>query len=156
MLWLHAAQARGKISCPAGAMDRQPADTTEYLDLIMDALGDHASEETKGVVASDRAGVIVYANACASDILGAVRVGSGVDDYSCMHGIFTEDGRPYPSRDLPLSRAVLKKETTRNIPLVVRRCDGGTHRISVSGKPLYGPDGAHIGGVVTFVIVPPA
>jgi PAS domain-containing protein len=103
-----------------------------------------------GVVLADRAGNIVFANAVADDLLGRVRRGAGIDDYSCMHGIFTMEGRPYPSEDLPLSRAILGCETTHDVPLKIRRRDGVCIPLLVSGQPLFDTHGALAGGVVLF------
>jgi PAS domain-containing protein len=95
-------------------------------------------------------GKIVFANARANVLLGRVRIGSGVDDYSCMHGLFTEEGRPYPSSDLPLSRAILRGETVFDVRLEVRRHDGTVSLLSVDAEPLYGAGGKQIGGVAMF------
>lgn len=103
-----------------------------------------------GVVLADREGHIVFANPVADDLLGRVRRGAGIDDYSCMHGVFTMEGRPYPSEDLPLSRAILGCETTRDVPLKIRRLDGACIPLLVSGQPLFDSHGVLVGGVVLF------
>jgi PAS domain-containing protein len=102
------------------------------------------------VIVADSHGRIVFANALADVLLGRVRLGADVDDYSCMHGLFTMEGRPYPAWDLPLSRAVLRREVTRHVLLKVRRCDGDSTLISVSGQPLFDEEDEHVGGVVIF------
>ncbi|QWT21357.1 PAS domain-containing protein [Bacillus sp. NP157] len=113
--------------------------------------------EGEGVVITDVTGNIVFANADAETILGFVRIGVGVEDYSSMHGVFTEDGRPYPSSDLPLARAVLSQKTTRDVRLLLRRCDGQHHltsvTISVSGRPLYDASRRHVGAAAFFTVV---
>lgn len=107
----------------------------------------------QAVVLADREGRIVFANAAADAILGRVRRGAGIDDYSSMHGIFTLEGRPFPTTDLPLSRAILRRETTHDVVMKVRRSDGESAWISVSGQPLLDKDGALVGGVVLFEAV---
>lgn len=42
---------------------------------------------------------------------GLVCIGAGPDDCSCTHGIFSEEGRPFPSCAVPLARAVLMQRT---------------------------------------------
>jgi len=105
---------------------------------------------TDGVVLADRDGHIVFANPVADALLGRVRRGAGIEDYSCMHGVFTMEGRPYPSEDLPLSRAILGCETTRDVPLTIRRSDGARIPLLVSGQPLFDGNGVLVGGVVLF------
>lgn len=102
------------------------------------------------VVLADRDGRLVYANPLADELLGRVRRGAGIDDYSCMHGVFTTEGRPYPSDDLPLSRAILRREYTRDVPLVIRRRDGVSVALRVSGQPLLDENGTLVGGAVIF------
>ena len=108
---------------------------------------------TYAVVVADNGGTIVFANDRAHTVLGNVRIGAGVDDYSCMHGIFTEDGRPYPATDLPLSRAVLDCENVFDARMEVRRCDGTSSVISVDARPIFGNNGEQIGGVAIFDVM---
>jgi PAS domain-containing protein len=116
-----------------GTSDTKAFDV-EVADLIRLA-GPCAQRE--GVVIADASGEIVYACEQAIAILGIVRIGAGVDDYSVMHGIFTEEGRPYPSSDLPLARAILYRKTTRNERMLLRRPDGMIHLMGVSARPLF-------------------
>ncbi len=46
-------------------------------------------------------GEIVHVNERAAELHGWVRLAVGPDDYSRMYSLFTEEGRPYPSADLP-------------------------------------------------------
>jgi PAS domain-containing protein len=107
-------------------------------------------EEDEGMVIADAGGELVFANERAADILGIVRMGAGVDDYSALHGVFTEDGRPYPSSDLPLARAILHRKTTRNERLLVRRPDGLVQRLDVSARPITNAEKVQVGAVVVI------
>jgi PAS domain-containing protein len=131
-------------------------DTGDYVGLMQHAL-DHrmrcSGNGTEGLIVCDVHGSIVFANPAAEDILGQVRIGAVPDDYSCMHGIFSEDGRPFPSSDLPLSRAVLRGESVRGVRLIVRRCDGDAHVLSVDAYPVHDVTGAAIGAAATFRVV---
>lgn len=127
---------------------------TRDNELLLKRAADICRAELDGAnaaaVIADNEGAIVFANDRAQTILGGVRIGAGVEDYSCMHGIFTTDGRPFPSSDLPLSRAVLHGENVLGVRLVVRRCDGTASLVSVDAKPLFDGEGDQIGGVATF------
>jgi len=114
--------------------------------------GDYAwlYDFTEGVVVADRHGRIVFGNSSANTLLGRVALGADPDDYSLHHGIFTEDGRPYPSTDLPLARAVLSGETVVGDRLRVRRPDGSTILIICYACPIFRDDGQQDGGMVLF------
>lgn len=131
-------------------------DKTGCVELVRHAL-DHRTgcspNEHDGLIVCDVHGSIVFANESAEDIVGLVRIGALPDDYSCMHGIFSEEGRPYPSSDVPLARAVLRGESVREVRLVVRRCDGQAHLLSVDAYPLRDTSGAAVGAATTFRVV---
>jgi PAS domain-containing protein len=132
------------------------SDTKDYVELMRHALDYRTGRSAggpEGLIVCDVHGSIVFANASAVDIVGLVRIGALPDDYSCMHGIFSEEGRPYPSSDVPLARAVLHGESARDVRLVVRRGDGDAHRLSVDAHPLRGASGAIIGAATTFRVV---
>jgi PAS domain-containing protein len=129
------------------------ASQNAILDAMKLALGELLTMPDQGIVATNARGTILYANETADDILGIVRLGAGVEDYSIMHGIFSEDGRPFPSTDLPLARAVLHQETCWGVRLVVRRSDGNANLLSVTAMPLYSPDGDHIGATAAFYVL---
>jgi PAS domain-containing protein len=132
------------------------SDTKDYVELMRHAL-DHRTAclagGPEGLIVCDVHGSIVFANAPARDIVGLVRIGAVPDDYSCMHGIFSEQGRPFPSSDVPLARAVLHGESARDVRLVVRRVDGESHLLSVDAYPLRDPSGAIVGAATTFQVV---
>lgn len=109
--------------------------------------------EGEGTVIVDAAGAIIYADDKAAEIMGTVRMGAGVEDYSAMHGVFTEEGRPYPSSDLPLARAVLFQKSSRNERLVMRRTDGITYLLNVNARPLFDAAKTQVGSVVYFRVI---
>ena len=132
------------------------SDAKDYVELMRHAL-DHRTEcsgnVSEGLIVCDVHGSIVFANASAEHIVGLVRIGALPDDYSCMHGIFSEEGRPFPSSDVPLARAVLRGESVRDVRLVVRRCDGQAHLLSVDAYPLRDASGVAVGAATTFRVV---
>jgi PAS domain S-box-containing protein len=101
-----------------------------------------------GVIVADATGAIVHVNERAAELHGWVRLAVGPDDYSRMYSLFTEEGRPYPSDDLPLTRAVLHGETTRHARWVVRRPDGSRQTMQGSAYPVCDREGDQVGAVL--------
>ncbi len=60
------------------------------------------------------------------------------------------DGSPYPSEELPLSRAILKGETTVGEEVIIRNDKGDSHWVHVNAAPVYGQTGSVTAGIVTF------
>ncbi len=64
--------------------------------------------------------------------------------------IFYPDGTPCPSEQLPLSRAVLKGEITRNEELIIRDQNDRDHWVSASAAPVRDTQGHITAGIVVF------
>ena len=63
---------------------------------------------------------------------------------------FHPDGTPFAPEALPLSRAVLKGETTQNVEAVIRRPDGEDRYVLANAAPVRNADGDIVAGVVVF------
>ncbi len=63
---------------------------------------------------------------------------------------FYPDGRPVPPEELPLSRAVLRGETCRNVEVIIRRSDGQDRCVLANAAPVRNPRGQIVAGVVVF------
>lgn len=103
----------------------------------------------EGVIVTDRAGAIRYVNDAAREMHGVAELAVEPDDYSERYRLFTLDGQPYPSRQLPLARAVAG-DTVIDAPWIIRRPDGSEVHAVGSAKPLIGADGAQVGAVLTI------
>ncbi|MET4674610.1 MULTISPECIES: PAS domain S-box protein [unclassified Luteibacter] len=101
-----------------------------------------------GVIVVDAAGAIVHVNDRAAQLHGWVRLAVIPEDYSRMYGLFTEEGRPYPSDDLPLTRSVQHGETIRHARWVVRRPDGSRQVMQGTSYPVCDRDGDQVGAVL--------
>lgn len=101
-----------------------------------------------GVIVADAQGNIVQLNERAAELHGWVRLAVGPEDYSRMYSIFTEEGRPYPSEDLPLARAVSNGETTKHGRWVVRRPDGSRQTMQGSAYPVVDEEGDQVAAVL--------
>lgn len=108
----------------------------------------------EGVIVADATGSIIYANPVAVVMHGRLTMGVLPDDYSPIHGLFTEDGRPYPSGDLPLVRAALGGETIRDARWRIRRPDGSSVLATGDAMPLYAEAGRLTGSILIFRVTP--
>ena len=105
---------------------------------------------TEGVIVVNESGSIVFANAVAIAMHGRLIMGVLPDDYSPVHGLFTEDGRPYPSTDLPLARAAMLGETVLGARWRVRRPDGSSVTAMGDAMPLSDAQGKQTGAILIF------
>jgi len=110
----------------------------------------------EGVIIADATGELVYANPPAMAMHGTVRLGAVPDDYSLLHGLFTVEGRPFPSPDLPLVRAVRHGETVLESRWRIRRPDGSVLAATGSAYPLHDEDGNRVGGILLCIPMDPA
>lgn len=104
----------------------------------------------EGAIVTDAEGSIIFANAAAIAMHGRMIMGVLPDDYSPTHGLFTEDGRPYPSSDLPLARAALRGETVLNSRWRIRRPDGSSVAAIGDAIPLRSSYSEQAGAILIF------
>ena len=104
----------------------------------------------EGVIVTDADGRIAFVNEAAERLHGVKLLGVDPDGYSESYHLLTEDGRPYPPRDLPLARAVLDGEVVSDARWRIRRPDGSEVVAVGSARPVTGPDGARRGAVLTL------
>ena len=104
----------------------------------------------EGVVVTDPDGRITFVNDAAVRLHGGERLDVGPDEYADTYHLFTEDGQPYPSKDLPLARAVTRGETILGARWRIRRPDGSEVLAVGNARPVYNPDGSRIGAVLTL------
>ncbi len=112
------------------------------------------AQSPAGILIADAPDVTIrWANEAALGIRGESSLpltGIELERHSNHWQTFRTDGRPYPSEDLPLSRAVLKGEITRSEEVIIRHASGEDHWVSVNAAPIRNPDGAITAGIVVF------
>jgi PAS domain-containing protein len=108
------------------------------------------NELSDGVIVVDKVGSVIFANPKAVAMHGRLALGTEPTEYSQMHGLFTEDGRPYPSTDLPLARAALFGETVHGARWRIRRPDGSTITAVGDARPIFQKNGEQTGAVLVF------
>jgi PAS domain S-box-containing protein len=117
---------------------------TRLLSLVMESMGD-------GLVVADEHGRFLFFNPAAERILGLGLTDAAPEEWSKHYGLFFPDGRtPFPTHDLPLTRA-LRGEESNQVEMFVRnpKVPDGVF-ISVTGRPLRDERGVLRGGVVVF------
>ena len=102
-----------------------------------------------GVVVADAQGRIVVANPAAQVIFGGSITGTAFGPngaYTLCHS----DRTPFPSAELPLSRAILQGETTHDVEILVRWEDGTERIILSAASPIRDGEGRISGAVAIF------
>lgn len=95
---------------------------------------------------------ISHCNQAAADLHGdptARPEGATLDRLLGVWPVVHPDGTPYDPAELPLGRAVLRGDETRDLELIVRRPDGDRW-VSASAAPLRDERGVIVAGIVVF------
>ena len=107
------------------------------------------SQLSEGVIVADATGRITFVNEAAARLHGVARLDVTPQEYASTYSLFTEQGEPYPSTELPLARASLRGETVENARWCIRRADG-TEVIAVgTARPVLDGGGKQVGAVLT-------
>ncbi|MDP9348035.1 MAG: PAS domain S-box protein, partial [Gemmatimonadota bacterium] len=103
-----------------------------------------------GVIVTDEAGRIAFVNEAAQRIHGVARLDVTPDAYAEAYRLFTLEGEPYPSEELPLARAVRNGETVRDTLWKIHRPDGTEVIAQGSAAPVITEEGKRLGAVLTL------
>jgi PAS domain S-box-containing protein len=96
---------------------------------------------------------IRFANSAALRLRGATDqrlTGIDVSQHSSNWQVFRADGKPYPSEELPLSRAILKGETIQGDELIIRSAQGEDRWVTANAAPIRDRQGVIVSGIVIF------
>ncbi|HEV2539144.1 MAG TPA: PAS domain S-box protein [Frateuria sp.] len=104
----------------------------------------------EGVILTDTVGRITYVNDAAARLHGVRQLGVSPEDYAGAYQLLTEDGRPYPSHQLPLARAVRDGEVVTDARWRIRRADGSEIIAQGSARPIHDNDGKPLGAVLAM------
>ncbi|HEY0011608.1 MAG TPA: PAS domain S-box protein [Allosphingosinicella sp.] len=104
----------------------------------------------EGVIVADAEGRITFINKAAAELHGIDRTGVLPADYGQVYSLYTEEGEPYPSQDLPLTRAALRGETVNDARWRIRRPDGSEVLAIGGARPIVADGGTRIGAVLTL------
>ena len=124
------------------------------IKMARDFLETAIAQSPSGILIADAPDVTIrIANKAALDIRGSnsgLLTGIDVAKHSEVWQTFRLDGSPYPSEELPLSRAVLNGEVTKDEDLIIRDHAGNKKWVKVNAAPIYDTQGSLTAGIVIF------
>jgi PAS domain S-box-containing protein len=133
------------------ALLKREAEELQRVRALLEAAID---QSPSGIVIADAPDVRVrLANPAAFDIRGGrydSLINIDVEKHAAHWKLYHPDGNPYNSSDLPLSRAIMKGETSRNVEMIMRNESGWEHWVSANASPIIDPDGNIVAGIVIF------
>jgi PAS domain S-box-containing protein len=139
------------------ALERRVRERTAALSLSQQLAEQAAAERVailsqlaEGVIVADEAGLVTFVNDAAARIHGVAELGVAPTGYAQHYHLMTEDGRPHPWEDLPLTRAVVKGEVVSDARWRIRRPDGAEVVAAGSARPLRDAEGRQVGAVLTL------
>ena len=108
----------------------------------------------EGLVIYGPRGQIEYVNSAAERILGYSQSAweAPLEERAALMGFQTADGRPFPTDELPVQRA-LRGGTVQGVVMGINVPGRGTIWVSASAAPNRSPSGRIFGAVATFVDV---
>nr|WP_305888861.1 histidine kinase dimerization/phosphoacceptor domain -containing protein [Parvularcula maris] len=120
------------------------------LGLIQEDLLHAAFEQLgEGVIVADKDGKLIFVNSAAATIHGVKALDVEPDEYTQTYHLLTPDGEPFPTEELPMTRAVTKGETVEDAHWLVKRPDGTVIDAVGTARPVLGEDGTQLGAVLT-------
>jgi signal transduction histidine kinase len=108
------------------------------------------SQAADGIIITDADGTIEFTNQWGRTLLGMTGVGVTVSDHSDVFHIFTPDGLPFATEDLPVARALAHGETVLATPVLIRRAGMPDLILDVAAGPVVSESGETLGAVATF------
>ncbi len=119
-----------------------PHDAAQLTDILR--------QVAEGVVVADAEGRITFVNDAARRIHGVTDFEVAPEEYSQVFRLFTAEGMPYPSDELPLARAVRRGESVASAEWRIRRPDGTEVIAEGSASPVVDETGTQTGAVLSI------
>lgn len=119
-------------------------DVTEQVharDALARLAGERAavlSQLSDGLILTDIQGRITFVNDHATALHGVARLDVGPGEYAQEYALLREDGTPYPSRELPLARAVIHGHVVTAARWRIRRPDSTVVLVQGDARPVWG------------------
>ena len=148
--------ADGQLSGYRG-IDRDITDRKLYeteLQRTRALLETAINQSPSGILIADAPDVSIrLANAAAFNIRGGPKdllTDIDVTEHSARWQTFYPDGCPYDPQDLPLSKAIISGEVTKDAEVIIRDESGVERWVSANAAPIRDPDGQIQAGIVVF------
>ncbi|WP_370337378.1 sensor histidine kinase [Parvularcula marina] len=123
---------------------------TRFKNTSLSHLAAALDQLCEGVIVTGPTGALQFVNRAAEELHGVSKLDVEPDDYAEAYQLLTMEGEPYPSRELPLARAVLDGEHIRDSHWRIRRPDGSEIVAVGSAHPVTDETGERIGAVLTL------
>ena len=133
------------VDCCGSARPRAFVDSDGRFRSVIDSI-------SEGIVIHDAEGQILGCNASAERLLGlSLEELRGIDSNDSRWRAVRADGRPFPGEDHPSVRTLRTGELQRDVIMGLPGRGAGHDLlwISINSRPIYGPGGTEIQGVVT-------
>lgn len=108
----------------------------------------------EGLLMIEPDGRISLSNQAAGEILGHRLEGASLAKRAPGAWLYTPDGRPFPTEQIPAARA-LRGETANAVEMQVRRGDDRIVPLLVSAGPVRAADGSIAGAIIVFQDISP-
>jgi two-component system, cell cycle sensor histidine kinase and response regulator CckA len=132
------AQREIELRARTSALQRTATEYAAVLDQI-----------AEGIIVTDPEGRIRFVNRASREIHGVDRTGVSPQEYAEAYRLFTLEGTPYPSGEVPLARAVLHGEVVTDAEGLIRRPDGAEVVIRGNARPIVDEQGRRVGALVS-------
>jgi PAS domain S-box-containing protein len=104
----------------------------------------------EGIVWVDAKGIVVLINDAARALFGRAFVGGHITQCVDKYGIQRPDGTPMEPEEIPLARALLKRERVIDERCRVRRPNGGLVEVLATATPLEDERGRSVGAMLVL------
>jgi two-component system cell cycle sensor histidine kinase/response regulator CckA len=126
----------------------------EELQQVRASLEAAINQSPSGIIIADAPDVrIRLVNAAAFVIWGGTSgdlTGIDIEEHAIKWRLLHPDGTPYEPKDLPLGRAVLKGEISRDVEVIVHDQQGRERWVSVNAAPITDAKGHVVAGISIF------
>ena len=133
------------------ALFKREAEELQQVRALLEAA---ISQSPSGIIIADAPDVrIRLTNAAAFGMWGAPTddlTGIDIEEHAVKWRLLRPDGIPYDPKKLPLARAVLKGEISKNVEVIVHDEQGRKRWVSVNAAPITGSKGDVVAGISIF------
>ena len=135
----------------AAALLKREAEELQQVRALLEAA---INQSPSGIIIADAPDVrIRLTNAAAFGMWGAPTddlTGIDIEEHAVKWRLLRPDGMPYDPKKLPLARAVLKGEISKNVEVIVHDEQGRKRWVSVNAAPITGSKGDVVAGISIF------